>query len=87
MNTVSKSIVVLLFSIICNLSIAQVNYDNWPSVETNDRNKLKNADEFQPFFNLIGREWDHRIITYSFQNNTLDLTVLNQRQAIRILSR
>ncbi|WPR75519.1 matrixin family metalloprotease [Algoriphagus sp. NG3] len=83
MNTISKSIVVFLFSIMCNLSIAQVNYDNWPSVETNDRNKLKNTDEFQPFFNLIGREWDHRIITYSFQNNTLDLTVINQRQAIR----
>ncbi len=45
--------------------------------------KANTIQIFSHFFNLIGREWDHRIITYSFQNSTLDITIIAQRQSIR----
>lgn len=58
-------------------------YDDWPvTVESNANRKLISKDlnvDWVP----IGTTWDHRIITYFFQNGTNDIDGNNERQAIK----
>jgi hypothetical protein len=74
METLRKILTIYLISCFCNLSFAQTRYDNWPTLETNDRSKIISKQNNQPMFNPIGRSWNHRIITFSFQNSTLDIS-------------
>jgi len=81
-----KKYLLFAFLFICFLNPnieAQVLFDHWPTIETNDRSQIKDKKLIQPLYNLIGREWDHRIITYFFENSTTDIPVNDQRQAIR----
>jgi hypothetical protein len=55
-------------------------YDDWPvTVESNDLQSKGITTNFVP----LGTTWDHRTITYFFQNGTDDIAANNERQAIR----
>ncbi len=41
------------------------------------------TDQISPDFVVLGTIWNHRIITYFFQNGTADIADQNERQAIR----
>lgn len=82
---------ILLFFLITTVAVAQrsqidrVNqetlYDDWPV--TVESNALPKSRGVTPSFVPIGTTWDHRIITYFFQNGTGDLAGDTEHQAIR----
>jgi hypothetical protein len=55
METLRKILTIYLISCFCNLSFAKTRYDNWPTLETNDRSKIISKQNNQPMFNPIGR--------------------------------
>ena len=58
-------------------------YDDWPvTVESNANRKLISKDPNIDYV-TVGTTWDHRIITYFFQNGTNDIDGNNEQQAIR----
>ncbi len=58
-------------------------YDDWPvTVESNANRRLISKDPGIDYV-TIGTTWDHRIITYFFQNGTNDINGNNEQQAIR----
>jgi len=74
-----------------NLIWAQANepkgriIDDWPvTVKTNVNRGRGNEGDFQANFVTFGSKWNHRIITYFFQNQTYDLSTSDQRNAIRL---
>lgn len=46
-------------------------------------NSIVGKDEFTPNFVPIGTKWNHRIISYFFNNGTDDIAANNEQQAIR----
>lgn len=59
-------------------------YDDWPvTVISNEHRQALNSGDFSINFVPIGTTWDHRIITYFFQNGTTDINGDNEKQAIR----
>jgi len=86
-----KNILLLLLLIgAINSSMAQTKkailYDDWSvTVTTNDRSaapKSKKGDLTTNFV-AVGTQWDHRIITYFFQNGTPDIVNDDERQSVR----
>lgn len=64
----------------------QVLYDDWPTTVPSNGDRTKEArkeGDVNSSFVPIGTTWNHRIITYFFQNGTDDLAGNNERQAIR----
>lgn len=58
-------------------------YDDWPVTVTSNANAKQQSSDVSVNFVPIGTTWDHRIITYFFQNGTDDIAGNNERQAIR----
>lgn len=59
-------------------------YDDWPvTVTSNAGRKTPSSGDFSANYVPIGTTWDHRIITYFYQNGTADIAGNNERQAIR----
>ncbi|MCW5912875.1 MAG: matrixin family metalloprotease [Cyclobacteriaceae bacterium] len=58
-------------------------YDDWPVTVASNANRNKNTGDISVNFVPIGTTWDHRIITYFFQNGTGDIAGNNEQQAIR----
>lgn len=87
-----KNILLLLLVLIVAINNSQAQnkkailYDDWPvTVTTNDRRvvpKSKKGD-FTTNFVAVGTQWDHRVITYFFQNGTPDIINNDERQSIR----
>ncbi len=66
-----------------NQNKKRVVYDDWPvTVESNAEATQSLKDSITRFV-PIGTIWDHRIITYFFENGTNDIAGNNERQAIR----
>lgn len=87
-----KNILLLLLLLIAviNSSLAQskkaVLYDNWSvTVTTNDRSIDSKSKKGDPTTNFVavGTQWNHRIITYFFQNGTPDILNDDERQSVR----
>lgn len=81
-------ILILIVSFFFSLKThGQVYYDDWPITrKSNDRSKdnsIVGKDEFTPNFVPIGTKWNHRIISYFFNNGTDDIAANNEQQAIR----
>lgn len=85
------SVILLMvsFFFFCVEINAQVYYDDWPIIrKSNDESKDNSVikiDEDSRTANFVpmGTEWDHRIITYFFQNGTGDIVGDGEQQAIR----
>ncbi len=59
-------------------------YDDWPTIPANANINGYNSDKsnLSPNYVLIGRSWDHRIITFFFQNGTPDIGGNAEEQAV-----
>ena len=60
---------------------SQVVYDDYPI--TVPSNAKINRDDITPNFVPIGTQWNHRVITYAFQNGTPDIAGNGEQQAVR----
>lgn len=59
-------------------------YDDWPiTISTNERGKMNAADIAKLKYVPIGTVWDHRVISYFFQNGTADISGNGEHQAVR----
>ena len=58
-------------------------YDDWPVTVESNANRNESSGDISVYFVPIGTTWDHRIITYFFQNGTADIEENNEQQAIR----
>jgi hypothetical protein len=58
-------------------------YDDWTVTVESNANRNKSPKDVSLNFVPIGTTWDHRGITYFFQNGTNDIAGNNERQAIR----
>ncbi|MEN8249810.1 MAG: matrixin family metalloprotease [Bacteroidota bacterium] len=58
-------------------------YDDWPTIDANANIRSLYSSEPSIDFVLMGREWDHRIITYFFQNGTPDIAGNAEELAVR----
>lgn len=59
-------------------------YDDWPTtVPSNAERQPPSSWDVSINFVPIGTTWNHRIITYFFQNGTTDIAANDERQAIR----
>ncbi|WP_439489919.1 hypothetical protein [Algoriphagus sp.] len=62
----------------------KVVYDDWPvTVPSNAERGKSPLTDISALWVPIGTTWDHRIMTYFFQNGTLDIPGNNEEQAIR----
>lgn len=81
-------LIVLNLSFLITFGFAQIKskkvlYDDWPTTKTtNVREKNKSTGPTTSFV-PIGTTWDHRIITYYFDNGTNDINANDETQAIR----
>lgn len=60
----------------------RLKYDDWPITVTANANKSSSSGEVTPNFVTRGA-WDHKIITYFFQNGTNDMAGTTERDAVR----
>ncbi|GIV36398.1 MAG: hypothetical protein KatS3mg032_0777 [Cyclobacteriaceae bacterium] len=58
-------------------------YDDWPVTVESNASKIKSSGDITINFVPIGTTWDHRVITFFFQNGTDDIAGNNEQQAIR----
>ncbi|MEO7992474.1 MAG: matrixin family metalloprotease [Chryseolinea sp.] len=63
----------------------QPRYDDYPITVPSNAKAFENFEPGKPSqnYNLIGTVWNHRVITYFFQNGTADLAGNTETQAIR----
>lgn len=76
---------VIALLITSNFAMSQqhkVLYDNWPTTVPSNAERQNINIDVQAKYVPIGRTWDHRIITYFFQNGTPDITGNDERQAV-----
>ena len=59
-------------------------YDDWPvTLPANaDIEKYKEG-QINPLYVLIGSKWDKPLLTYFFQNHSIDISTIAQRNAVR----
>lgn len=58
-------------------------YDDWPVTVKSNADRKNSSRDVNINYIPIGTTWDHRIITYFFQNGTNDIAGNEERQAIR----
>lgn len=79
---------IILFLIFSEISFGQKKellYDNWPTtLPTNDRSRKDLLENPELKYVPIGTTWDHRIITFFFQNGTADIAGNGERDAVRL---
>ena len=73
----------LLLLSFSNVIAQEILYDHWPTKETNVRPQNQEDDGMISKYVLIGREWDHQVITYFFDNGTADIAGNDERNGVR----
>lgn len=58
-------------------------YDDWPVTRTTNADIKNGSKDVKGNFVPIGTTWNHRVISYFFQNGTNDINANDERQAIR----
>lgn len=59
-------------------------YDSWPTIVQANADKGMNKNGLvTPNYTVLGTSWNHRIITYYFENGTSDISGDDERDAIR----
>lgn len=87
-----KNFTILLFTLfgITNIFGQQENskskkaiYDDWPITVKSNAEKKNSSSDVNVNYVPIGTIWDHKIISYFFENGTDDIAGNGERQAIR----